>query len=299
MITGKTRLIGLLGDPVNHSLSPSMHNAALKKMGLDWCYLALPCKKNALSQVLDGLYFSGCKGLNITIPHKSNVAKLCKELTPLAKKLGAVNTVLPNPAGGWTGDNTDMEGFLDPLKKIKLNTNGNATIVGCGGSARAVIAGLEELNFKEITIIGRNKNSLEKFLIDTKGMDTGNSSQLNVKILLDSDPNVINFIRKSTLIVNTTPIGMNKADEDEKIRKSMPISEKVWNHLTPDTILYDLIYTPRPTAWLQNGKLMNCRTIDGLEMLISQGAASLRLWSGIQEIPINLMREAAEIQLKR
>ena len=144
MISGTTGLIGLLGQPVSHSLSPVMHNAALKAMDLDWRYLALPCEAEDLEAVLDGLKAVGCRGLNVTIPHKQQIAGLCRELSPLARRLGAVNTLTPLANDGWHGHNTDAEGFLAPLQEHAEEWRGSeAVVLGCGGSARAVGAGLQ------------------------------------------------------------------------------------------------------------------------------------------------------------
>ena len=119
-ITGKTNLVGLLGQPVNHSLSPIMHNAAYKEMGLDWCYLAIPCDKLNLKEVTTALRFIDCKGLNITIPHKQEVLKACNKLTKIANDIQAVNTLIPDNNNQWIGANTDVEGFLKPLKNHNL-----------------------------------------------------------------------------------------------------------------------------------------------------------------------------------
>ena len=295
-INGQTRFIGLLGDPVNHSLSPAMHNAALKRLKLNWCYLALPCQKENLANVLDGLLKVNCIGLNITIPHKQSVAELCNELTPLAKELGAVNTIFPNKSKGWTGTNTDVEGFLYPLEIAKDIQRQYAIILGCGGSARAVLAGLKRLQYEKIIIIARRENSLKNFLEDIKVTNKSDDFQTKIMGILESDTNLINHINKANLIINTTPNGMQK--ENEEANQAIPLSEEVWGNLNYQTTLYDLIYTPRPTRWLRLGKNAGCKTIDGLEMLIQQGAASLRLWSGINTIPIDIMRQAAENELK-
>ena len=146
MISGTTELIGLLGQPVSHSLSPVMHNAALKAMALDWRYMAFPCDAENLKAVLDGLQAMGCRGLSVTIPHKQQVVGLCQELSPLARRLGAVNTLTPLKEGGWHGHNTDMEGFLAPLQtQLEQWLGAEAVVLGCGGSARAVVAGLQQL----------------------------------------------------------------------------------------------------------------------------------------------------------
>ena len=115
-ITVKTNLVGLLGHPVNHSLSPIMHNAAYEEMGLDWCYLAMPCEGKDLEKVTKGLRYLNCKGLNITIPHKQEVLKACHKLTTIASNIQAVNTLIPEKNNQWIGANTDIEGFLMPLK---------------------------------------------------------------------------------------------------------------------------------------------------------------------------------------
>ena len=113
---GSTALVGVLGDPVRHSLSPAMHNAALAALGLDWVYLALPVAAADLATVVAALEALDCRGLNVTIPHKQAVAALAAELSPLAQRLGAVNTLVRRPGGGWLGTNTDVEGFLAPLR---------------------------------------------------------------------------------------------------------------------------------------------------------------------------------------
>ena len=116
MISGKTSLVGVLGQPITHSLSPVIHNAALQEMGLDWCYLAMPCEPEKLTSITKALRNINCKGLNITIPHKETVIELCDSISPLAKRLRAVNTLIRNKDEGWDGTNTDVEGFLAPLK---------------------------------------------------------------------------------------------------------------------------------------------------------------------------------------
>ena len=163
MINGKASVLGLLGPPVNHSLSPLIHNTALPAMDLNWCYLAMPCEAKDLGIVTKALREINCKGLNITIPHKEEIIGICDYISPLANRLGAVNTLIPNQDQGWNGENTDVEGFLAPLKS-KQWQGGKAIVLGCGGSARAVIAGLEYLNFQDISIIGRKQLNINKFL---------------------------------------------------------------------------------------------------------------------------------------
>ena len=290
MISGTTALVALLGQPVSHSLSPVMQNAALKAMGLDWSFMALPCSADDLATVLKGLEAVGCRGLNVTIPHKQAVSSLCDELSPLAQRLGAVNTLTPLVNGGWHGDNTDVEGFVAPLLQNNANWSGTrAVVLGCGGSARPVVAGLQDLNPSDITIVGRRAETLHPFCNDLQQGRPANSVPLQP--LLDTDPHLQTRIQQADLVVNTTPVGMSSHQPDRG--PALPLGVGIWDKLNAQTVLYDLIYTPRPTPWLERGERLGCRTYDGLEMLVQQGAAALRRWSGIDEVPVDAMREAA------
>ncbi|MEB3177034.1 MAG: shikimate dehydrogenase [Synechococcus sp.] len=288
MINGGTSLVGLLGNPVRHSLSPVMHNAALESMGLNWRYLALPCKSESLDQVLQGLRAVGCQGLNVTIPHKQAIADLCEELSPLAQRLGAVNTLVPGTNGGWYGTNTDVEGFLAPLLGANETWAGrHAVVIGCGGSARAVVAGLQNLNLKTITVVGRRSEALQAFITDLQ------QSSAPLTACLDNAPQLNDAIAQAALVVNTTPVGMAQHGDPE----AMPLGAELWTELNAEAVLYDLIYTPRPTSWLAARQRRGHHCIDGLEMLVQQGAASLRLWSGRNDVPVEAMRSAAATAL--
>ena len=294
MISGETSLVGLLGNPVSHSLSPVIHNAALKEMGLDWCYVAMSCESQNLSIVTKALRELNYQGLNITIPHKQNILKICNQISPLAQKLGAVNTLVPNKDGGWNGLNTDVEGFLAPLKKDDWSKK-TAIILGCGGSARAVFAGLQDLNFEQITVAGRKQNTLKNFVAEMNPKDSENNNNSTlIKGLLTDEKELILEIKNANLIVNTTPVGMSSKKNSRKFSQEIPLEKNIWQHLQPETTLYDLIYTPRPTAWLNLGAKNGCKQIDGLEMLVQQGAASLKIWSNHDEVPIDVMRTAAK-----
>jgi len=288
MIDGGTGLVGLLGNPVKHSLSPVMHNAALQAMALNWRYLALPCTSEHLSVVLEGLRAVDCRGLNVTIPHKQSVADLCSDLSPLAQRLGAVNTLIPLDNGGWHGHNTDVEGFLAPLGAKGAWTGQHAVVLGYGGSARAVVAGLQSLDLASITLVGRRAEGLDGFC---QSMAT---PQQALDSCLETDQALPAVVERADLIVNTTPVGMNQ----HGTAGAVPLEPGLWQRLRSDATLYDLIYTPRPTPWLQLGQSKGMRCIDGLEMLIQQGAASLRLWSQSDAVPVETMRSAAEAALK-
>jgi len=290
-ITGKTNLVGLLGQPVNHSLSPIMHNTAYEVMGLDWCYVALPCDSKDLEKVTKALRYLNCKGLNITIPHKQEVLKSCNKLTKIADSIKAVNTLIPEKNNQWIGANTDVEGFLSPLKDHNLSDK-SVVVIGCGGSARAVVMGLSSLNIKKITIIGRNKTSLDIFIKNMSNL----LSKIDIAIegINNENLNILPHIIEADLIINTTPIGMNNSNATQE---NVPLGTEIWDSLSNETILYDLIYTPRPTKWLKLGKQKNCFTIDGLDMLVEQGACSIRLWSGFNDIPVEAMRSSAKKHL--
>jgi shikimate dehydrogenase len=289
-ISGTTQLAGVLGDPVRHSLSPAMHNAAIRMLGLDWVYLALPVSRERLEAALAGLEALDCRGLNVTIPHKQAVARLCRTLSPLAQRLGAVNTLVPLEGGGWHGTNTDVEGFLAPLRALDWRGR-QAVVLGCGGSARAVVAGLVELALERITVVGRRPEPLEAFAADCRAW----APQLHT--LPWSPDGLVQPLQTAALVVNTTPVGMASASDPEASGRC-PLAAPELEALQPGCCVYDLIYIPRPSRLLQAAAARGCRSIDGLEMLVQQGAAALRLWSGQAEVPVAAMAAAAEAQLQ-
>lgn len=288
-ITAHTALVGVLGDPVRHSLSPVMHNAALAELGLDWIYLALPTPADQLEAVTEGLGAIGCRGLNVTIPHKQAVAHLCRQLTPLAERVGAVNTLVPLEGGGWLGTNTDVEGFLAPLRGGDWQGR-RAVVLGSGGSARAVVAALVELGCGEILLAGRRPEALKAFEASCQGW----APQLRAIGWNQLDTQ----LTTAALVVNCTPVGM-ASGSDPMASNQSPLNPGQLNQLPAAATVYDLIYVPRPTALLTGAGARGCRTIDGLEMLVQQGAAALRLWSGVPEVPVAAMRAAAEAALAR
>lgn len=288
-IRGSTALVGVLGDPVRHSLSPVMQNAALAALDLDWAFLALPVPAERLAIVVQALEAMGCRGLNVTIPHKQAVAALCRELSPLAQRVGAVNTLVPHSQGGWFGTNTDVEGFCAPLRQDGTDWRGRrAVVLGSGGSARAVVAALVELGFAEIQLAGRRADALEAFRQDCSAW----APQLRPLPWLPETDGLAAALAGADLVVNTTPLGMAAAS-DPAAAMACPLSERELAALPGSCWVYDVIYTPRPTELLRRAAERGCRSLDGLEMLVQQGAAALRLWSGRHEVPVDRMREAA------
>jgi len=288
MISSKTSFIALIGNPVGHSLSPIMQNAALQYLGLDLIYIAIPCKEKDLELVLNSFKKINCKGLNITIPHKEKVFELCSEISPIANKLKAINTLKLNSEKEWSATNTDVEGFIFPLKKLNLAKK-QSIILGSGGAARSVIQGLINLNFSTITVVSRNKSKLDELI-----KNFGNQVQLQG--LLNNDNQAQDLIQLADLIVNTTPVGMKKTEYEND---AFPYGEYFWRSLNSQTIVYDLIYNPNPTHLLKFSAKKGCMTIDGLEMLVAQGMKSISFWTDGLEVPFNIMNDAIKKYLKK
>jgi len=286
MITSKTSFIALIGNPVSHSLSPIMQNAALQYLGLDLIYIAIPCRNEDLKLVLNSLSRINCKGLNITIPHKETVFELCSEIAPIANKLKAINTLKLNSAKEWSGTNTDVEGFIYPLKNLNLAKK-KSIVLGSGGAARSVIQGLINLNLSTISVISRNKSSLDELI---KNFD----NQIQLKGLLNSDDQAQNLIEEADLVVNTTPVGMKTAKNKMNL---LPYGDYFWRSLNSKTIVYDLIYNPAPTHLLKFSANKGCMTIDGLQMLVAQGLKSLSFWTNGLEVPFHIMNDALKNHL--
>jgi len=281
MISSKTSFIALIGNPVSHSLSPIIQNAALQYLGLDLIYIAIPCKDEDLELVLSSFKKINCKGLNITIPHKENVFNLCSEISPIANKLKAINTLKLNSEKEWSATNTDVEGFIYPLKNLNL-ANKKSIVLGSGGAARSVIQGLINLNLSTISVISRNKSSLDELI---KNFD----NQIQLQGLLNNDDQAQILIREADLIVNTTPVGMKTTRNENNL---LPYGEAFWRSLNSKTIVYDLIYNPAPTPLLKFSAKKGCMTINGLEMLIAQGIKSLSFWTDGLEVPFHVMNDA-------
>ena len=281
MITSKTSFIALIGNPVSHSLSPIMQNAALQYLDLDLIYIAIPCKSEDLELVLNSLKKINCKGLNITIPHKEKVFKLCSEISPIANKLKAINTLKLNPEKKWSATNTDVEGFIYPLKTLNLAKK-QSIVLGSGGAARSVIQGLINLNLSKISVVSRNKSSLNELIKNFK-------NQIELKGFLNNNNQTQNLIEEADLIVNTTPVGMKSIVHEMNV---LPYGEAFWKSLNSNTIVYDLIYNPAPTPLLKFCAKKGCMTIDGLQMLVAQGVKSLSFWTDGLEVPFHIMNDA-------
>jgi shikimate dehydrogenase len=289
-ITGTTKLLGVIGNPIAHSLSPVMHNAAIAKLGLDYLYAAFPVTPANLATALNGFAAIGIVGCNVTIPHKQAVIPLLAEITPLAQAVGAVNTIWKTDKG-WKGTNTDVAGFISPLEAIERDWgNTTAVILGNGGAARAVVAGCHQLGCGEIRVLGRDEAKLKDFNNSWEGVELAVNGQSTPRLvqlqthLWDKLPTLMD--RENLLLINSTPIGMYPQTE------ATPVSEELMLKLRASAIVYDLIYTPRPTKFLQLAqRVKGVRAIDGVEMLVRQGAVALELWLE-QTAPVDVMRQA-------
>ncbi|MEG4491118.1 shikimate dehydrogenase [Microcoleus sp. D3_18_C4] len=317
MIKGTTKLLGVIGHPVEHSLSPAMHNAAISHLGVDFVYLPFPVKPGDLKAALAGFAAIGVRGFSITIPHKQAILPLLSEVSPIARAIGAVNTVYLTDKG-WCGTNTDVEGFLAPLQTpptplyqggAKDATSplerGNtavescpppyqggarggsdwsqkvAVILGNGGAARAVVAGCAQLGCAEIHVVGRSEQNLAEF------QQSWVDSPMPVQNLqVHTWDNLSMLISQADLLVNTTPVGMYPQGEKS------PVADSALDRISAGAIVYDLIYTPNPTQFLKDAKIRGARAIDGLEMLVQQGAAALKIWLDKESVPVDVMRQA-------
>ncbi|ACC82608.1 shikimate dehydrogenase [Nostoc punctiforme] len=286
LITGKTKLLGVIGHPVEHSLSPAMHNAAIANLGLDYVYLPFPIAPENLEVAIAGFAVIGVVGFSVTIPHKQAIMPLLSEITPLAQMIGAVNTV-SRQNNQWVGTNTDIEGFIAPLQTTYKQdwSQKVAVILGNGGAARAVVAGCHQLGFAKIHVVGRNVQRLQEF------RDSWSNSPISENLQVHQWEELSKLIPQANLLVNTTPIGMYpKVDES-------PLSIEEIANLPTGAIAYDLIYIPKPTQFLELAQKQGAIAIDGLEMLVQQGVAALKIWLQQENIPVEVMRQALLNQL--
>ena len=278
-ITGKTKLLGIIGDPVEHSLSPVMHNAAIADLGLDYIYVPFPVKQD-LDKAIAGFTATGIVGFNITIPHKQKIIPLLTEISDDAANIGAVNTVWRTESG-WKGTNTDAVGFIAPLKAMSRNwTQITPVVLGNGGAARAVIAGLTNLGCSEIHVVGRNADKLARFY-----QSWSHASNISSILIIHNWDSLNSLIPAADLLVNTTPVGMSPHTD------ASPVDKALMQKLKAGAIAYDLIYTPNPTQFLKLAQDRGATAIDGLEMLLQQGVAALEIWLQ-QPVPVEVMRNS-------
>ena len=267
---GKT--FAVIGDPIDHSLSPNIHSAAFRELNLDCSYIAYRIPKGELEEGIEGLKKIKIDGFNVTIPHKVEMMKHLEKIDESCSIIGAVNTVVNNN-GVFKGYNTDMDGFLDPFKKKKLNIKDTRILLlGAGGAARAIVAGFAKEKAKSITIANRtleNANNLSEFAKKI-GLD---ANAIRIKDVKDSAKNY-------DIIVNATSVGLKN--------EPSPISLEGINE---KTIIYDIVYMPMNTDFIKKAKEKNAIVIFGYEMLLGQATRAFEIWHGI-EAPYNAMKKA-------
>jgi len=268
----------IFGDPVEHSLSPVMQNAALQAAGIDGLYIPWRVKAPGLSAALDSLrWMENFGGANVTLPHKEQAASLVDELSPEAASVGAVNTIVSRD-GRLLGANTDGQGFLRSLQEEGgfVPRGRRAAILGAGGAARAVAWSLVEAGIAELLILNRTSERAE-LLADLVSRRMGVSA-LGLGL---GDPRTRAQLATCALLVNATPVGLHPSDPP-------PIDPAL---LRPQLLVYDLIYRPRETALLREAKRLGCQVLGGLGMLLYQGALAFELWTG-RTPPEQAMRTA-------
>ena len=277
-IVGTTKLLGIIGYPIEHSLSPIMQNAAIAHLRRDYVYLPFAVAPDHLKEALQGFEAIGVRGFNATIPHKQAILPFLHSISDTARAIGAVNTVYRTNEG-WYGTNTDVMGFLAPLKIHAEWTEGATVVLGNGGAARAVVAGCAQMGCERVQVVGRNPEKLQQFLASWE------TSPLKANLSVRQWDELPGLLAHARLIVNTTPVGMYPHVAGS------PLTPEHWDQVLEGCIAYDLIYTPSPTRFLQQAEERGAIAIDGQEMLVQQGAAALELWLETTA-PTEVMRQA-------
>ena len=266
-LSGRTRLVGLIGDPVGHSLSPAMHNAALQALGIDAAYVAMPVAPGNVGDAIRGLRALGFVGTNVTIPHKLAVAELMDELTPQAATIGAVNTVKILPDGRLLGHNTDCEGAVRAVESAGAKLRGaHALILGAGGAARGVAAGCAFAGATSITIVNRTPEKARE-VVEFLRSKPAIASSIAWRAEGSAD---FRDWASADVVFQMTSLGMGGNQE-------MPADPAEFN---PRAFVLEGVYAPVETPFFRAAHAADLRVVDGLEMLMEQGAASFELWFG-------------------
>lgn len=276
-ITGHTQLTGLLGSPVAHSISPRMHNESFKYWDLDCVYLCFDVTEQTLPQAVEGLKAIGIRGFNLTMPCKNRMVGLCDQLSPAARLMNAVNTVV-NDNGHLTGHNTDGIGFVRALQDAGHAIAGKTmTLLGAGGASTAICVQAAIDGAREIHVFARSTSRFWDRMQDLAA-ELGRSYPCTVTLTDQADQaQLAKALEKSQLLVNGTSVGMAPHAEDSLI------TDKSFFH--PDLIVFDAIYDPRQTRLLGLAASAGCPTCNGLYMLLYQGAEAFSLWTG-KEMPV-------------
>jgi shikimate dehydrogenase len=292
MVDGKTNLVGIMGYPLGHTLSPVLHNTAFNYLKLNWCYVALPVLSSHLEEGVRGLAALGFKGGNVTIPHKETCMQFLDCVSDDAKDLGAVNTIVvkhdeESNKPFTHGTNTDWAGFCKSLQGygFKDLAPSRAMIVGAGGAASAVVYALGKMGTTEIRIFNRSQARTAR-LVERMQKLFPEMTILNYEL---TDENLINSCEAIDLLVNTTPLGTTPN-----------IHDSIWPDeykLPQNALVFDLVYNPTKTKLIQQAEKSGAPAVNGLEMLVQQAAIAFELWTN-HTAPVDVMRKACEKALE-
>ena len=276
-LSGRTRVCGVIGDPIEHTFSPVMHNAAFRKLGIDYVYVPFRVTAEELDKAVDGMRALNIRGLNVTIPHKVAIIPLLDKLDPLVEKIGAVNTVV-NDDGVLSGYNTDAAGFLQTLLERGVKPEGkNVVILGAGGASKAISFTLVER--------GANLVILNRLLeLDWAEELASRISQVftkEVKALELNEANLTEVLEKAEIMVNATSVGMTPNINEAPVPSSL---------LKPSLVVFDAVYNPTKTRLLREAEQAGAEAIGGLDMLVWQGALAFERWTGLKA-PVELMKK--------
>jgi shikimate dehydrogenase len=276
LITGKTGLVGIMGDPVEHSLSPPMHNAAFHQLKLDYVYVPFHVKRGNLASAIEGARNMGIKGLNLTIPHKIEVINYLDELDEAAELIGAVNTVkfTENKTVGY---NTDGFGAVKAIEETTPVKGKKIIIIGAGGAARAISFQLLLNGVGEILIANRTREKACNLKNDLK-------ERFNTSLgCLGLDDELEMELKSTDVLINTTPVGMHPHQDDEPV----VTSEMMHSNL----VVNDIVYNPLETGLLREAGKAGAQIVPGTKMLIYQGLEAFRIWTGITS-PVEVFETA-------
>ncbi len=280
--------LGLIGWPLDHSLSPRIHQAALRELNLGGQYCLYAIEPNniqeiAIENLLDHIANGEITGLNVTLPHKQTVLPFLASLTPSAARIGAVNTIFLED-GLLKGDNTDAAGFKNDLLQLPVENNAPALVLGAGGAARAVVFSLVELGYP-VYIAARNPEKAEIL-----ASSFNNIAKTPIQVLLLKEQSLEKISHEIGLLVNTTPLGMSPRIETCPWPASLP--------LPVHTCVYDLVYNPVDTLLVRRARLASLPAFSGLGMLVEQAALAFERWTGLAA-PRTVMRQACESQISQ
>lgn len=281
-ITGHTRLLALIGSPVGHSGSPAMYNYSFEKLGLDYAYVAFDVKEEGVKAALDAMRLFNMRGMNVTMPDKVEAARYMDELSPAAKIIGAVNTIV-NEDGKLIGHMTDGEGFVNNLKDHGVSIEGKKLVIaGGGGAATAIQVQCALDGAKEITIFNKKDSFFERTIATADKIKSAVPACVVNVYDIDDDAKMKEELADADIFVNATIVGMKPMD-DQSIIKDLSL-------LRSDLVVADIVYNPEETKLLKDAKAAGCTCVGGKGMLVWQGASAFRLYTG-EEMPVEEVKE--------